>query len=256
MTTIIESVDFVRKIISSYGSEFKGFYLAIIITFAVIAICNLKNKTIRSYIIYCIVILLSLLAIGFLDYALGFIPKEDVGGMYDFLPTILLIIIGFVILLPFLVRKREGKKKKVLCTGIALGVVLVFLVEASVPLEWTLKNFTTSRLSNPYHSDVEEIADTVGTGLVLLPEEYKIQVKECNKNANVFESSSSHYDESATPVFKFASLSNVDYVVIKKKDFLGNTNETTLNKGASSFKYENIKDLGDYIIYGSNNVAK
>ncbi len=255
MTALIESVDFVRKIINTYGSEFKGFYLAIIITLAVIAICNLKNKAIRSYIIYCIVILISLLVLAFLDYAFEFLPEDDAGDMFNVLPVIALILLGFAILLPFLVRKSSDKKKKVWCVGIVIGVTLVFLVEASVPVQWTFRNFTTSRAANRYPSDVVEIANTVGTHSVLLPEDYKIRVKDCNKDVNIFENSSSHYDESPSPVFDFALVSNIDYIVIKKKDNLGKTNVDALNAGASKYKYTLVKDLGDYIIYGSPHVV-
>ena len=256
MTALIESVDFVRKIINTYGSEFKGFYLAILITLAVIAICNLKNKAIRSYIIYCIVILISLLVLAFLDYAFGFLPEDDAGDMFNVLPVIALILLGFAILLPFLVRKSTDKKKKIWCMGIVIGMTLVFLVEASVPVQWTFRNFTTSRAANRYPSDVVEIANTVGAHSVLLPEDYKIRVKDCNKDVNIFENRSSHYDESPSPVFSFALVSNIDYVVIKKKDYLGTTNVDALNAGASSYKYTLVKDLGDYMIYASANVVK
>lgn len=256
MTALIESVDFVRKIINTYGSEFKGFYLAIIITLAVVAICNLKNKAIRSYIIYCIVILVSLLVLAFLDYAFEFLPEEEAGEIFYILPTIALILLGFAILLPFLVRKSSDKKKKIWCMGIVIGVVFVFLVEASVPVQWTFSNFTTSRAANKYPSDVVEIADTVGTQLVLLPEDYKIRVKECNRDANIFESNSSKYDVDPAPVFEFAAVSKIDYVVIKKKDYLGNTNASFLNEGASAYKYKIVKDLGENMIYGSANVTK
>lgn len=255
MTALIESVDFVRKIINTYGSEFKGFYLAIIITLAVIAICNLKNKAIRSYIVYCIVILISLLVLAFLDYAFEFLPEDDAGDMFNVLPVIAIILLGFAILLPFLVRKSTDKKKKIWCVGIVIGVTLVFLVEASVPVQWTFRNFTTSRAANKYPSDVVEIANTVGTHSVLLPEDYKIRVKDCNKDVNIFENSSSHYDESPSPVFNFALVSNIDYIVIKKKDYLGTTNVDALNAGASKYKYTLVKDLGEYMIYGSSSVV-
>lgn len=256
MTTLIESVDFVRKIINTYGSEFKGFYLAIIITLAVIVICNLKNKAIRSYIIYCIVILLSLLVLAFFDYAFEFLTEEYAGEIFNALPALALILLGFAILLPFLVRKSPDKKKKVWCMGIVIGVILVFLVEASVPVQWTFGNFTTSRAANKHPADVVEIANIVGAHSVLLPDDYKIRVRECNKDANIIEDSSSHYDESPTPVFSSASVKKIDYVVINKKDYLGKTNADEMNNGASNYKYTLVKDLGDYMIYASANVAK
>ena len=256
MTTLIESVDFVRKIINTYGSEFKGFYLAIIITLAVIAICNLKNKAIRSYIIYCIVILISLLVLAFLDYAFEFLPEDDANDIFNVLPAITLMLLGFAILLPFLVRKPTDKKKKIWCTGIVIGVTLVFLVEASVPVQWTFRNFTTSRAANKYPSDIVEIADTVGTHSVLLPNDYKIWVKTYNREANIVDKSSSFYDYRLEDVFKFSNVSKIDYVVIKKKDYLSITNVDALNAGASKYKYTLVKDLGDYMIYVSANVAK
>ena len=191
-------------------------------------------------------------------YVLGapeFLLEDDAGDMFNVLPVIALILLGFAILLPFLVRKSTDKKKKIWCMGIVIGMTLVFLVEASVPVQWTFRNFTTSRVTNKYPSDVVEIANTGGTHSVLLPEDYKIRVKDCNKDVNIFENSSSHYDESPSPVFNFALVSNIDYVVIKKKDDLGTTNVDALDKGASSYKYTLVKDLGDYIIYGSPNVV-
>lgn len=256
MTALIESVDFVRKMLNTYASDFKGIYFAIIITLAVVAICNLKNKAIRSYIIYSLVIFISLLVIGFLDYAFGFLPSKKEGEINNVFPAITVILLGFAVLLPFLVRKASNnKKKRIWCMGIVIASVLVFLVEASVPLQWTFKNFTTSRQSNPYHTDVVEIADTVGTHLVLLPEDYKIRVKDCNKEAKIMESSSSHYDEAPTPVFNFAAVSSVDYIVIKKKDYFGTTNVDSLNAAAKSYKYTLVKDLGEYMIYGSSSVV-
>lgn len=255
MTALIESVDFVRKIINTYGSEFKGFYLAIIITLAVIAICNLKNRAIRSYIIYCIVILVSILVLAFLDYAFEFLPEDDAGEIFNVLPVLVLILLGFAILLPFLVRKSSDKKKKVWCVGIVIGVTLVFLVEASVPVQWTFGNFTTSRAANKYPSDVVEIANTVGTHSVLLPNNYKVMVKSYDYNINDLKDASSDYTDEVKSVFGFAAVSAVDYVVIKKKDDLGTTNVDVLDKGASSYKYTLVKDLGDYIIYGSPNVV-
>lgn len=255
MTALIESVDFVRKIINTYGNEFKGFYLAIIITLAVVAICNLKNKAIRSYIIYCIVILVSILVLAFLEYAFEFLPEDDSGEIFNILPTITLILLGFAILLPFLVRKSSDKKKKVWCIGIVIGVTLVFLVEASVPVQWTFRDFTTSRAANKYPTDVEEIANTVGTHSVLLPDEYKIRVKTLNRDANIIDKHSSFYDYRLEDVFKFSHVSNIDYIVIKKKDYFGNNNLETLNAVATANKYKFVKDLGDYIIYGSPNVV-
>lgn len=255
MTALIESVDFVRKMLNTYASDFKGFYFAIVITLVVVAICNLKNKAIRSYIIYSLVILISLLLIGFLDYAFEFVPEDEAGEINNVFPSITVILLGFAILLPFLVRNVKGKKKKMWCIGIVIAAIFVFFVEASVPLKWTFNNFTTSRLENKYSSDVEVIADTIGTHLALLPEDYKIRIKSCNKDANIFESSSSYYEESPSPVFNFAAVSKIDYVVIKKKDYFGNTTAEVLNKGASTYNYKLVKDLGDYIIYGSSNVV-
>ena len=255
MEALIDSIDFVRKALNTFGNEFVGIYLAIIITLAVIAICNLKSKGIRSYIIYCIVILVMIFALEFLEYAFEFIPVDDAGVIYYIFPAIPAILIGFAILLPFLVRKAPDKKKKLWCIGIVIATAVVFLVEASVPLQWTFKNFTTSRQSNPYHTDVVEIADIVGTHLVLLPEDYKIRVKDCNKEAKIMESSSSHYDEAPTPVFNFAAVSSVDYIVIKKKDYFGTTNVDSLNAAAKSYKYTLVKDLGEYMIYGSSSVV-
>ncbi len=257
MTAVIESVDFVRKMLNTYASDFKGIYFAIIITLAVAAICNLKNKAIRSYIIYTLVILISLLVIGFLDYAFGFLPSKKEGEINNVFPAITVILLGFAILLPFLVRKSSNnKKKRIWCMGIVIASVIVFLVEASVPLKWTLKNFTTSRELSPYTSDVKEIADTIGTYLVLLPEDYKVRVKDCNKNANILDGGSSYYDyESPSHVFIFAAVNGVDYIVIKEKDYFGNTNAETLNVNAATYNYKFVKDLGDYIIYGSPNVV-
>ena len=256
MTALIESVDFVRKIINTYGSEFKGFYLAIIITLAVIAICNLKNKAIRSYIIYCIVILISLLVLAFLDYAFEFLPEDDAGEIFNVFPVLVLILLGFAILLPFLVRKSSDKKKKIWCEGIVIGVTLVFLVEASVPVQWTFRNFTTSRAANKYPSDVVEIANTVGAHSVLLPNDYKIMVKSYDYNIKVLKDASSDYTDEVVSLFRFATVSNIDYIVIKKKDNLGTTNVDALNAGASKYKYTLVKDLGDYMIYASANVVK
>ncbi|MBE5898629.1 MAG: hypothetical protein E7279_03420 [Lachnospiraceae bacterium] len=255
MTALIESVDFVRKIINTYGNEFKGFYLAIIITLAVIAICNLKNKAIRSYIIYCIIILISLLVLAFLDYAFEFLPEDDAGEIFNVLPVLVLILLGFAILLPFLVRKPSDKKKKIWCAGIVIGVTLVFLVEASVPVQWTFRNFTISRAANKYPSDIVEIADTVGTHSVLLPEDYKIRVKTYNRDANIISNSSSFYDYRLEDVFKFSNVSKIDYIVIKKKDYFGTTNVDSLNAAAKSYKYTLVKDLGEYMIYGSSSVV-
>lgn len=255
MTALIESVDFVRKIINTYGNEFKGFYLAIIITLAVIVICNLKNKAIRSYIIYCIVILISLLVLAFLDYAFEFLPEDDAGEIFNVLPVLVLILLGFAILLPFLVRKSSDKKKKVWCMGIVIGVTLVLLVEASVPVQWTFRNFTTSRAANKYPADVEEIANTVGTHTVLLPDDYKIRVKTLNRDANIIDKHSSFYDYRLEDVFKFSRVSNIEYIVIKKKDYFGTTNVDSLNAAAKSYKYTLVKDLGEYMIYGSSSVV-
>lgn len=258
MSAIIESIDFVRKILWDYGSEFKGIYVALIMTLSVFVICSLKNKGIRSYVVYNTVILVVLLLLGFCDYAFGFLTESDFGELNSIFPPIEITLLGFAIISPFLVRNvAEERKKKHMFIGLVVATSLMLVVEASVPLQLTFKSFTAPRLSNKYAAEVIEITDSIGTCSAMIPSELKISIKEYNFDANIIDNMSTDYGKTEAPTvaFTYALDTGVNYVVVKKANYLGKTNDDTLNQVAANYGYTPIKQVGDYIIYGSPNVV-
>lgn len=252
MSLILDRYYYTRTLIQRYGQTYTGIYLALFLTFIVFVIYNRKEKAERCYVVFVLVMLGMLLTPGLMTWISSIIWGFDlVIDPYMVFPVVLVSIIDVLIIIKEICAETLINNKKKLMKPSACIFLILILVEASVPLQITCSNFVLPQFRGKTETEVLEIASIIDNQTVILPSDLRSAIKVTNWNASIPYDYTSDNGDSMDGVFEVAESNKVCYVVVKRTNFLGETNEDEIKYAAGCHDFSYIESAGEYLIFKS-----
>lgn len=251
MSWLYGQYNYTRTLLKWFGQEYSGIYLAMILSFMVIVIYNSRSKAERSYVRLLVSVFIFLFIPALMEGVTTLLFGENFAtDSYMLVPTILITVWDILILARYTMKRDAELKPAVFWKQVVAVTFILVMVEASVPLQWSLHNFVRPQSSGKVSYEAQQIADLIQQYTVMLPSDLKQGVKICNWYAFIpLDETSDYEDEDATPVFETAQENSISYVVIKHVDSLGVTNDDTLKSVAQSYGYTYVENVGAYLVF-------
>lgn len=251
MSGLYRQYNYTHTLLKWYGQEYSGIYLAIILSFMVIVIYNSKSKSARTYVRLLVGIFIFLFTPALMEAVTTFFWGENFAtDSYMIMPTILVTVLDLMILARHCLKQCSNLKTGVFWKRVVAVTFILVMVEASVPLQWSLNSFVRPNRKCKVTYEAQEIAGLIQQYTVMLPSELKSGVKTCNWDAFIpLDETTEYEDGDASPVFKTAQENSISYVVIKRVDSLGDTNDDTLKSVAKYYGYTYQETVGTYLVF-------
>lgn len=243
----LDQYNYMRDLFVDYGYSYSGIYLAIVCSFVLIAIYERNNKGIRNYSIYISVFLAFFFSPSFMPSISKWLFEIDyVSEPYMIFPSILTTIISILVILNCC---KEKDAITIKLKYISMIVILLVLVEASVPLQLSVQQFVIPSFRGKVESEVSEISEIIGNQSVILPSELQSELKAYNWNLYTPLEYNTDSEDSMAVVFGTASDSHISGVVIKHINNLGAVNDEDIKYFASEYKYKYVDSVSEYLIF-------
>ena len=185
MTWFYSQFIYTRDLLRTYGDAYTGIYLALIVSLTLYIIFNCKSHKNGNLVSYLLGIMLLLFFPGLMTSVTSLFWGEDFGiDLFMVFPVILVSTVGLVLIAEYISRREEIANKRKFWWRVVLATLVLTLVEASVPLQLTLRNFVLPDSQGKNHQEVEEISALIRDESVLLPKKLQSAMKVYNWNTN------------------------------------------------------------------------